>query len=120
MTELIRPALYDAWHEIDALTSLGRPVEPGDPAGPGDEAAAAFEPARVEGPICESTDHLGEHRLPAAPPRRPRRHPRRRRILGLARLDLQRPAAAAPGHRGIGRLADTCQAPGVASPRSAR
>src|SRR5205814_4812969 len=24
MTELIRPALYDAWHEIAALTSLGR------------------------------------------------------------------------------------------------
>jgi diaminopimelate decarboxylase len=57
MTELIRPALYDAWHEVAALTSLGRPVTPG-------EAAESFEPARVEGPICESTDHLGEHRLP--------------------------------------------------------
>jgi diaminopimelate decarboxylase len=57
MTELIRPALYEAWHEIDALTSLGRAVQPGDPAlDPG--------PARVDGPICESTDHLGEHRLP--------------------------------------------------------
>jgi diaminopimelate decarboxylase len=54
MTELIRPALYDAWHEIAALTSLGRPVGPD----------AALEPARVEGPICESTDHLGEHQLP--------------------------------------------------------
>jgi diaminopimelate decarboxylase len=62
MTELIRPALYDAWHEIDALTSLGRPVELGD-ASP--RPAASLEPARVEGPICESTDHLGEHRLPA-------------------------------------------------------
>jgi len=57
MTELIRPALYDAWHEITALTSLGRPID-GDPTG------ADLEPARVEGPICESTDHLGEHRLP--------------------------------------------------------
>jgi diaminopimelate decarboxylase len=56
MTELIRPALYDAWHEIAALTSLGRPVDAG--------ASAAVEAARVEGPICESTDHLGEHRLP--------------------------------------------------------
>jgi diaminopimelate decarboxylase len=56
MTEIIRPALYDAWHEITALTSLGRAVDLG--------AAAAWEPARVEGPICESTDHLGEHRLP--------------------------------------------------------
>jgi diaminopimelate decarboxylase len=56
MTELIRPALYDAWHEVTALTSLGRPI----PSGP----TAALEPTRVEGPICESTDHLGDHRLP--------------------------------------------------------
>ena len=56
MTELIRPALYEAWHEIDALTSLGRAFDAGD--------AAGLEPARVDGPICESTDHLGEHRLP--------------------------------------------------------
>jgi diaminopimelate decarboxylase len=56
MTELIRPALYDAWHEITALTSMGRPLSPG--------SAHDLEPARIEGPICESTDHLGEHRLP--------------------------------------------------------
>ena len=62
MTELIRPALYGAWHEITALTSLGRAVEPGD--GPDKGAPTAGEPTRVEGPICESTDHLGEHRLP--------------------------------------------------------
>ena len=55
MTELIRPALYDAWHEITALTSLGRRDGRG---------TAGLEPARVEGPICESTDHLGEHLLP--------------------------------------------------------
>jgi diaminopimelate decarboxylase len=54
MTELIRPALYDAWHEITALTSMGRPATP----------ATSLEPARIEGPICESTDHLGEHPLP--------------------------------------------------------
>jgi diaminopimelate decarboxylase len=60
MTELIRPALYEAWHAIEALTSLGRPVDPVDPVNPG----VAMEPARVDGPICESTDHLGEHRLP--------------------------------------------------------
>ena len=58
MTELIRPALYDAVHGIDALTSLGRAV---DAAG----AAQDLEPARVEGPICESTDHLGDHRFPS-------------------------------------------------------
>ena len=55
MTELIRPALYDAWHEITALTSLGRRHVPG---------AAGLAPASVDGPICESTDHLGEHQLP--------------------------------------------------------
>jgi diaminopimelate decarboxylase len=60
MTELIRPALYGARHEITALTSLGRPVnfESGSPN------PLLLEPARVDGPICESTDHLGEHRLP--------------------------------------------------------
>lgn len=56
MTELIRPALYDAWHEVSALTSLGLPVVGG--------ATVAAEPTRVDGPICESTDHVGEHRLP--------------------------------------------------------
>src|SRR5207342_1855151 len=55
MTELIRPALYGARHPIVALTSRRRPVE--DPG-------AAREPARVEGPICESTDSLGVHDLP--------------------------------------------------------
>ena len=60
MTEIIRPALYDAWHQIDALTSLGKAVDLDRGTAPVD----ALEPARVEGPICESTDHLGEHRLP--------------------------------------------------------
>jgi diaminopimelate decarboxylase len=54
MTELIRPALYGALHPIVALTSGGRAVG-------GDEPAIA---TRVEGPICESTDQLGEHDLP--------------------------------------------------------
>jgi diaminopimelate decarboxylase len=69
MTELIRPALYGARHDIVALTSLGRPVR--GPAAGGSLALAGsgpettgLSPALVEGPICESTDHLGEHRLP--------------------------------------------------------
>jgi diaminopimelate decarboxylase len=57
MTDVIRPALYGAHHEITALTSLGRPVEDGGLRDLG-------KVSRVEGPICESTDHLGEHRLP--------------------------------------------------------
>ncbi len=59
MTELIRPALYGARHPIEALTSLGHPVG-ARMAAPTDAAALT----RVEGPICESTDSLGEHVLP--------------------------------------------------------
>ena len=66
MTELIRPALYEAWHEITALTSFGRPVDARPRARRGGTPIAepGFEPARVDGPICESTDHLGDHLLP--------------------------------------------------------
>jgi diaminopimelate decarboxylase len=56
MTELVRPALYGAPHRITALTSLGRPRG----AGP----AADLAQARVDGPVCESTDTLGRHELP--------------------------------------------------------
>src|SRR5690606_38687084 len=48
MTELIRPALYGARHEI-------HPVR---------VAAADPVPTAVEGPVCESSDTLGVHRLP--------------------------------------------------------
>ena len=77
MAELIRPALYGADHEITALTSLGRPVEPwaaassqpdarpssragGSPA----SARPALQRARVDGPVCESTDTFDRHDLP--------------------------------------------------------
>jgi len=56
MTELIRPALYGARHEVVALTSLGRPFDGVDPA--------TASPTTVEGPVCESTDELGIHDLP--------------------------------------------------------
>jgi diaminopimelate decarboxylase len=56
MTELIRPALYGAHHEIRALTSLGRPID--------DPKPTDLRLTRVDGPICESTDALGEHQLP--------------------------------------------------------
>jgi len=54
MTELIRPALYGAEHAVVALTSLGRVPRP--------DTVALL--TRVDGPICESTDTLGEHLLP--------------------------------------------------------
>ena len=46
MNDLIRPSLYDAWHDIVAVT----PRE-GDP-----------EPCEIVGPICESGDFLGHER----------------------------------------------------------
>ena len=55
MTELIRPALYGAEHLMTALTSLGQSV---------DEGAVAGTMVQVHGPICESTDRLGEARMP--------------------------------------------------------
>ena len=65
MTELIRPALYGAVHPVEALTSLGRPFDPANSAlGGADGVASGLETASVEGPICESTDHLGIHALP--------------------------------------------------------
>ncbi len=60
MTELIRPMLYGARHRVIALTSLGAAVDPST-TGQGADA----EPARVDGPVCESTDTMGVHELPA-------------------------------------------------------
>jgi diaminopimelate decarboxylase/aspartate kinase len=52
MNSLIRPALYDAWHEIVNLSRLDEP------------ATALYQ---VVGPICESGDVLGtDRRLPEA------------------------------------------------------
>ena len=50
MTEIARPALYEAWHPIVALDS-----------GAAADGAAL---SAVHGPICESTDALGAHLLP--------------------------------------------------------
>jgi len=52
MNTLIRPALYEAWHDIDNLSRLD------------DEARGPFD---VVGPICESSDVFGKRRqLPLA------------------------------------------------------
>ena len=84
MTELIRPALYGGVHPIVALTSLGVPVDDQPDSATRAVArppVAELEPPRgldgrpipveplapwvaVHGPICESTDALGEHDLP--------------------------------------------------------
>jgi diaminopimelate decarboxylase len=76
MTELIRPALYGAVHPVTALTSLGRPTGGVARVGAASGASAAIawasmampapgpSRARVDGPICESTDTFGTHDLP--------------------------------------------------------
>ena len=70
MTTLARPAIYDAHHEIRNLSAdwdRGRQEE-----GDGDTSEGGEErPVRdvtVAGPVCESSDTLGEHAL-AAPER---------------------------------------------------
>jgi diaminopimelate decarboxylase len=55
MHTLLRPALYGARHRIEPL----------DAPPPGPSEGAAW---RVAGPICESTDDFGPHRLPDPPP----------------------------------------------------
>jgi diaminopimelate decarboxylase len=55
MTELIRPAMYGARHPIQALTSLGRPV---------DATGGPSSVAVIHGPVCESTDLFGDAELP--------------------------------------------------------
>ncbi len=52
MSELIRPALYEAWHGIEPLATLDRP-------------AADYD---VVGPVCESADVLGTGRRLAIAP----------------------------------------------------
>jgi len=47
MNDLMRPALYEAWHDIEAVT-------------PRDEPALSYD---IVGPICESGDFLGHGRL---------------------------------------------------------
>ena len=65
MTELIRPALYGARHRIVALTSLGRPVGATEDDAPKAVGGPGIAPARVDGPVCESTDTFDVHDLPA-------------------------------------------------------
>jgi diaminopimelate decarboxylase len=55
MTEVIRPALYGARHPVVALTTNARDV---------DDGIVSTTTTRVEGPVCETTDALGEHELP--------------------------------------------------------
>ena len=76
--------------------------------------------AAVHGPICESTDAARRAPAAAAPSRRPRRDPGRRRLLREPRLGLQRPAPSAAGDPPAGRHARARPAPRSPWRRSAR
>ena len=49
MNDLIRPAMYDAWHGIVPVSAV--------------DALAPGEPADVVGPVCESGDTFARHRV---------------------------------------------------------
>jgi diaminopimelate decarboxylase len=53
MNDLIRPALYQARHRIESMTTA---------------PSASDVSWRVAGPVCESSDDFGEHLLPDPPP----------------------------------------------------
>jgi diaminopimelate decarboxylase len=55
MNDLIRPALYQARHRVEAVDAV---------------AGGERIPWRVVGPVCESSDDFGAHALPVAPPAR--------------------------------------------------
>ena len=84
MTELMRPALYGAFHRIE-------PVRP---------RAGARAQYEIVGPVCESSDVVGRDRdAAAARGRRPAGHSRRRRVRVGDGVELQPPAAAGRGAR---------------------
>lgn len=56
MNDLLRPALYEAWHEIV-------PVVPEVPLVPATGATQAEKCYQVVGPVCESADFLGKDRM---------------------------------------------------------
>ena len=96
MNDLLRPALYDAWH----------PVERG---------ASARRRARrwqIVGPVCESGDFLAHDRELALADGRSPRHRAARRIRVRHELELQRASARL---RGAGRRRNRCISSAAAS-----
>jgi diaminopimelate decarboxylase len=59
MTDLLRPALYDAYHFIWPVEAAGRVPQSWQPAQPFD----GLLPCDVVGPVCESGDFLARDRL---------------------------------------------------------
>ena len=84
MNDLLRPALYDAWH----------PVEP---VRPRDDAPRTWD---IVGPVCEIGGLPRARTRPRPRPRRPPRGARRRRVRDGDELELQRPPARLRGDGG--------------------
>ena len=86
MNDLVRPAMYDAWHGIVPVSAV--------------DAVAPVTPADVVGPVCESGDTFARDRTAAAAGgRRARGDPRCRRLWFGDEFGLQ---CAARGGRGDG------------------
>ena len=101
MNDLIRPAMYDAWHDIVPV------IEPA----PGVEVA----PVDVVGPVCETGDTFAVARdAAAARGRRPGRLPLGRGLRRGDGLGIQLPPAGARG-AGAPATASTWSAPGRAT-----
>ena len=58
MNDLMRPALYDAWHDIVPVAGASQ----GAKAGAGETATGAPMNYEIVGPVCESGDFLGHDR----------------------------------------------------------
>ena len=81
MNDLIRPALYGAWHEVRTVR----------------ESAAGAAVYDVVGPVCESADFLAKERRLAAARGRPAGDHVRGRLCHGDELELQHPAARRRG-----------------------
>ena len=62
MNDLIRPALYGAYHKIENLTAGERPDISPDRTGD-DGSGSGMQVYDVVGPVCESSDVWGAGRL---------------------------------------------------------
>ena len=90
MNDLVRPTLYDAYHDI-------LPVKAPEPG------AARLTRSDVVGPVCESGDYLALDRdMPEVSSRRPHRGDERGRLRRRAGGNLQFPPLG-PGGAGEGR-----------------
>ena len=91
MNDLMRPAMYDAWHGIVPVSAV--------------DAVAPAAPADIVGPVCESGDTFARNRmLPALASRRARGDSRCRCLWFRDEFRLQRAPAGRRGDGGRQRV----------------